>query len=68
MYLYLIKEGRKREKMDPEVIKELSTKISSHPNPPEPKGIVSIAVQLIRGDIYFKKCWKGQDGQVENLQ
>ena len=23
--------------MDPEVIKELSTKISSHPNPPEPK-------------------------------
>ena len=37
MYLYLIKEGRKREKMDPEVIKELSTKISSHPNPPEPK-------------------------------
>ena len=32
--------------MDPEVIKELSTKISSHPNPPEPKGIVSIAVQL----------------------
>ena len=29
--------------MDPEVIKELSTKISSHPNPPEPKGIVSIS-------------------------
>ena len=54
--------------MDPEVIKELSTKISSHPNPPEPKGIVSIAVQLIGGVIYFKKCWKGQDWQVENLQ
>ena len=24
--------------MDSEVIKELSMKISSHPNPPEPKG------------------------------
>ena len=41
--------------MDSGVIKELSMKISSHPNPPEPKGIVSIAVQLIGGVIYFKK-------------